>query len=235
MQNRLLAALAKPELERLQSNLELIHLSVGETIYESGIRQEFVYFPTTAVITLLYMMEDGESAEIASIGNEGVVGISLFMGGHTASNSAIVQRAGYAFRLRGHFLKTEFDRAGALLRLLLRYIQALITQMTQIAICNRHHHVDQQLSRLLLQNIDRSTSNTLVMTQQMIANSLGLRRERITEAASKMQRQKLIQYSRGNIDILDRTLLEKNVCECYWVIRQEFEHIMNLKPDHQTA
>ncbi|MFZ6690824.1 Crp/Fnr family transcriptional regulator [Undibacterium sp. SXout20W] len=232
MQNRLLATLEKAELDRLLPNLELVNLVIGETIYESGLRQEFVYFPTTAVITMLYLMEDGELAEIASIGNEGVVGISLFMGGHTAPNCALVQRAGYAFRLRGRFLKAEFDRAGALLRLLLRYTQALITQMSQIAICNRHHTVEQQLCRWLLQNIDRSKSNSLLMTQQMIANSLGLRRERITEVASKLQRHHLIRYSRGSITILDRAGLEKSVCECYWVIRQEFDHMLNLKQDH---
>lgn len=232
MQNRLLATLEIAELDRLLPNLELVNLVMGETIYESGLRQEFVYFPTTAVITMLYLMEDGELAEIASIGNEGVVGISLFMGGHTAPNCALVQRAGYAFRLRGRFLKAEFDRSGGLLRLLLRYTQALITQMAQIAICNRHHTVEQQLCRWLLQNIDRSKSNSLLMTQQMIANSLGLRRERITEVASKLQRHHLIRYSRGSIDILDRSGLEKSVCECYWVIRQEFDHMLNIKQDH---
>ncbi|MFZ6849394.1 Crp/Fnr family transcriptional regulator [Undibacterium sp. RuRC25W] len=228
--NRLLDALSTIEFDRLLPNLELIRLNVSDSIYESGIKQEFVYFPTTAVITLLYMMEDGELAEVAAIGNEGIVGISVFMGGHPTQNCAVVQRAGYAYRLRGRFLKAEFDRAGMVLRLLLRYTQALITQMSQTAICHQHHSVEQQLCRWLLQNVDRSTSFSLPMTQQMIANSLGLRRERITQAASQLQQHHMIKYSRGHIDISDRAGLEKKVCECYWVIRQEFDQIIPQAP-----
>ncbi|MBC3863352.1 Crp/Fnr family transcriptional regulator [Undibacterium jejuense] len=235
MQNRLLASLVLVEFERLKPNLEVVNLAVGDIIYESGARQEFVYFPTTAVISLLYMMEDGELAEIASIGSEGIVGISWFLGGHSAINSATVQRAGDAYRLRGRYLKEEFDRAGSFLRLLLRYTQALITQMTQIALCHRYHNVEQQLCRWLLQNMDRSSSNSMKMTQQLIANSLGFRRERITEVASKLQDQHIIRYSRGSIVILDRAGLEKKVCECYWVIRQEFDHMLHQPQEHQNA
>ena len=211
--------------------MELISLSTGDIIYESGIRQQFVYFPTTAVIALLYILEDGSSAEIAAIGNEGVVGISLFMGGDTTPNWAMVQRTGYAYRLKGHFLKIEFERAGPVLRLLLRYTQALIAQMTQIAICNRHHSIEQQLCRWLLQNLDRVSSNSLLMTQQLIANTLGVRRERITEAASELQRAGIIRYSRGAIEVLDRSGLDNKVCECYGVIKNEFNHLSNFIPE----
>jgi len=235
MQNHLLGSLVLAEFERLRPYMEAVNLEVGDIIYESGARQEFVYFPTTAVIGLLYMMEDGELAEIASIGNEGIVGISWFLGGHSAVNSAVVQRAGGTYRLRGRYLKEEFDRVGSLFRLLLRYTQALITQMTQIAICHRYHSVEQQLCRWLLQNIDRSSSDKMSMTQQLIANSLGLRRERITEVASKLQEQSLIRYSRGSLTILDRTGLERKVCECYWVIRQEFDHMQHTTHGQQVT
>ncbi|MFZ6773864.1 Crp/Fnr family transcriptional regulator [Undibacterium sp. SXout7W] len=234
MQNYLLDALATPELNRLLPDLELITVSAGDIIYEAGVLQKFVYFPTTSVITLLYMMEDGTSAEIAAIGNEGIVGISLFMGGATTPNFAIVQRGGYAYRLKGRLLKMEFDRAGPVLRLLLRYTQALITQMTQIAICNRHHSVEQQLCRWLLQNFDRESSNSLVMTQQLIANTLGIRRERITEAASALQKAGLISYSRGSIEITDRSGLEKKVCECYQLIKNEFDQLKKVFPNNST-
>lgn len=195
-------------------------------MYESGVRLDHVYFPTTAIISLLYVMEDGASAEIAIVGNEGLVGIALFMGGETTPSRAVVQSAGHAYRLDARILKEEFYRAGPVQRLLLRYTQALITQMAQTAVCNRHHSIDQQLCRWLLLSIDRLPSNELKMTQELIANMLGVRRSGVTEAALKLQDSGLIRYSRGHIEVLDRRGLEARVCECYNVVRREFERLL---------
>lgn len=230
MQNHLLAALPAAEFDRLSDQLELVSLHQGEALYESGVRLQHVYFPITCIVSLLYVLESGESAEIAIVGNEGIVGISLFMGGDTTPDRAMVQSAGYAYRLRGNLLKEEFDRAGPVLRLLLRYTQVLIIQMTQTAVCNRHHSIEQQLCRWLLLSVDRLSSESVIMTQQMIANMLGVRRERVTEAAGNLQRAGLIQYSRGAIEILDRPGLEDAVCECYSVIKQEFDRLLTDIP-----
>ncbi|MFZ6843109.1 Crp/Fnr family transcriptional regulator [Undibacterium sp. RuTC16W] len=226
MQNHLLAALPEADFGRISKDLELVHLTHNVSLYESGMRLQHVYFPTTCIVSLMYVLEDGASAEIAVVGNEGIVGVSMFMGGETTPNRAVVQSEGYAYRLRGQLLRDEFDRAGTVLRILLRYTQALITQMTQTAVCNRHHTVEQQLCRWLLLSLDRRSSNSVVMTQQMIANLLGVRRERVTEAAGNLQRAGLISYSRGAIEVLNRPALEKIVCECYGVIKQEFDRLL---------
>jgi CRP-like cAMP-binding protein len=225
-QNHLLAALPESERERLFPHLELVPLPLGEALYESGGRLNHVFFPTTAIVSLLYVMEDGASAEIAVVGNEGMVGIALFMGGETVPNRAVVQSAGHAYRLKGQLLKQEFNGSGALQHLLLRYTLALLTQMAQTAVCNRHHSVDQQLCRWLLLSLDRLPSNQLRMTQELIANMLGVRREGVTEAAGKLQRAGLIDYSRGHITVLDRPGLEARVCECYEVVRKEFRRLL---------
>jgi CRP-like cAMP-binding protein len=225
-QNHLLAALPESERERLFPHLELVPLPLGEALYESGGRLDHVFFPTTAIVSLLYVMEDGASAEIAVVGNEGMVGIALFMGGETMPNRAVVQSAGHAYRLKGQLLKQEFNGSGALQHLLLRYTLALLTQMAQTAVCNRHHSVDQQLCRWLLLSLDRLPSNQLRMTQELIANMLGVRREGVTEAAGKLQRAGLIDYSRGHITVLDRPGLEARVCECYEVVRKEFRRLL---------
>jgi len=201
-------------------------LPLGWAVYEAGDTQGYVYFPTTSIVSLLYVMEDGASAEIAVVGNEGVVGIALFMGGETTPSRAVVQSAGYAYRLRANVLKTEFGRGGNLQHLLLRYTQALITQMAQTAVCNRHHSVEQQLCRWLLLSLDRLPSNELTMTQELIANMLGVRREGVTEAAGKLQAEGLIQYSRGKITVLDRLHLEARVCECYAVVKREYDRLL---------
>src|SRR5207249_5269123 len=214
-QNHLLAALPPSDYERLASHLELIPMRLGDVLYEPGVRLRHVYFPTTSIVSLLYVMENGTSAEIAIVGNEGILGISLFMGGETTPSRAVVQSAGHAFRLRAQLLKDEFSRFGPMLRLLLRYTQALITQMSQTAVCNRHHSVDQQLCRWLLLSLDRLASNELAMTQELIANMLGVRREGVTEAAGKLQDAGLIRYNRGRITVLDRPRLEARSCECY--------------------
>ena len=227
-QNRLLAGLPKPECDRLSPHLELVPLPLGKALYESGDKLEHVFFPTTAIVSLLYELENGSSAEIAVIGFEGIVGIALFMGGDTMPNRAVVQSAGYAYRLPGQLLKREFDRAGELQHMLLRYTLAMLTQMAQTAVCNRHHTVDQQLCRWLLLSLDRLPANELSMTQELIANMLGVRREGVTEAAGKLQNAGLIRYSRGRITVLDRPGLEKRVCECYEVVRREF---LRLFPD----
>src|SRR5271157_2300087 len=225
-QNYLLAALPKLEFERLLSHLELVPLPLGEALYESGDKLNHVYFPTTAIVSLLYEFENGSSAEIAVVGYEGIVGIALFMGGDTMPNRAVVQSAGTAYRLRGQLLKEEFNRAGALQHLLLRYTLAMLTQMAQTAVCNRHHSVDRQLCRWLLLSLDRLPANELSMTQELIAKMLGVRREGVTEAAGKLQNSGLIHYSRGRITVLDRQGLEKRVCECYEVVRQEFRRLL---------
>ena len=225
-QNHTLAALPKAEFERLSPHLELVSLPLGDVLCESGRQLNHVYFPTNSILSLLYVLEDGASAEIAVVGNEGILGISLFMGGDTTPSRAVVQSAGFGFRLKAHIIKTEFNRAGPVLRVLLRYTQALITQMTQTAVCNRHHTIEQQLCRRLLLSLDRLSSNSLTMTQDLIANMLGVRREGVTEAAGKLQRAGLIRYSRGHIDVLDRTGLERRVCECYAVVKLEFDRLL---------
>ncbi len=201
-------------------------MKLGEAIYESGGRLQHVYFPTTSIVSLLYVMEDGASAEIAIVGNEGVLGIALFMGGETTPSRAVVQSAGYGYRLRAQLLKDEFNRAGPLMHLLLRYTQALITQMAQTAVCNRHHSVEQQLCRWLLLSLDRLSSHELTMTQELIANMLGVRREGVTEAAGKLQVAGLIKYSRGQITVLDRPRLESRACECYEVVKKEVDRLL---------
>ncbi|MEO8508325.1 MAG: Crp/Fnr family transcriptional regulator [Betaproteobacteria bacterium] len=224
--NRLLAMLPAAEFERLAPHLERVPMPLGEVLYEPGGQLQHAYFPTTAIVSLHYVTESGASAEIAGVGHEGVVGISLFMGGDTTPSSAVVQTAGIAYRLDRRVLKDEFSRAGPLLRLLLRYTQALITQMTQTAVCNRHHSVEQQLCRWLLMTLDRIPSGQLVMTQELVARMLGVRREGITEAAGRLQQAGLISYRRGHISVLDRAGLEESVCECYAVVRTEFERLL---------
>ena len=223
------------EFERLLPQLELVPMPLGEVLYESGGKLNHVYFPTTSIVSLLYVLENGASAEIAIVGNEGILGISLFMGGETTPSRAVVQSAGYGYRLKAQLLKNEFNRGGPVLHLLLRYTQALITQMTQTAVCNRHHSVEQQLCRWLLLSLDRLPSDTLSMTQELIANMLGVRREGVTEAAGKLQRAGLIKYSRGRIDVLDRAGLELAVCECYAVVKHEFDRLLSDIPrgDHK--
>jgi CRP-like cAMP-binding protein len=225
-QNHLLAALSAEEYERLVPNLELVPMPLGHVLYESGSELRSVYFPTTAIVSLLYVMLDGASAEIAVVGNEGLIGVALFMGGETMPNRAVVQSAGHAYRLNGQLLKEEFNRSDGLQHLLLRYTQALLTQMAQTAVCNRHHTLDQQLCRWLLLSLDRLPSDELVMTQELIANMLGVRREGVTEAAGNLQKSGLIKYSRGHITVLDRVGLEERVCECYAVVRREFERLL---------
>jgi CRP-like cAMP-binding protein len=229
-QNYLLGAMPAAEFERLSPDLELVEMPLGEVLYESGARLDHVYFPTTCIVSLLYVLENGASAEIAVVGNEGILGISLFMGGETTPSRAVVQSAGFGYRLKAPLLKQEFNRAGPVLRLLLRYTQALITQMTQTAVCNRHHSVEQQLCRWLLLSIDRLSSSSLNMTQELIANMLGVRREGVTEAAGNLQRAGLIRYNRGHIDVIDRPGLEKAVCECYAVVKAEFDRLLSDIP-----
>jgi CRP-like cAMP-binding protein len=225
-QNRLLAALPDPEYARLEPHLELVPMPLGEVLYESGGRLQHVYFPTNSIVSLLYVLENGASAEIALVGNEGILGISLFMGGETTPSRAVVQSAGFGYRLNAKRLKSEFNRAGPTLQLLLRYTQALITQMAQTAVCNRHHTIEQQLCRWLLLSLDRLASDELTMTQELIANMLGVRREGVTEAAGKLQRLGLIRYVRGRIEVLDRPGLEKAVCECYRVVKTEVDRLL---------
>lgn len=225
--NYLLGALTEKERERVFPDLELVEMSLGDTLYSPDQLIKHVYFPTTAIVSLLHVMESGASAEIAVVGKEGIVGISLFMGGETTSSWAVVQSAGHAYRLTGQRLKNEFFRAETLQRLLLRYTQALMTQMAQTAVCNRHHSVDQQLCRWLLLSLDRLPSNELTMTQELIANMLGVRREGVTEAAGQLQREGLIRYVRGKITVLDRSGLEKRACECYRVVKVETDRLMN--------
>jgi CRP-like cAMP-binding protein len=229
-QNHLLAALPAADFERLSAHLELVPMPLGEALYESGGHLQHVYFPTTAIVSLLYVMEDGASAEIAIVGNEGILGVSLFMGGETTPSRAVVQSAGHGYRLRASLLQQEFNRAGPVLRLLLRYTQALITQMSQTAVCNRHHSVEQQLCRWLLLSLDRLSGNELVMTQELIANMLGVRREGVTAAAGNLQRAGLISYARGRITVLDRPRLEQEVCECYAVVKKEFDRLLSDIP-----
>jgi CRP-like cAMP-binding protein len=224
--NQLLAALPGDELTRWQQQLELVDLPLGLVLYESGSQLSHVYFPSTAIVSLLYVTEHGESAEIAVVGNEGVVGISLFMGGETTPNRAVVQSAGLGWRLKAQAIKFEFNRSVPVMHLLLRYTQALITQMAQTAVCNRHHSVDQQLCRWLLMSLDRHLGNELTVTQELIANMLGVRREGVTEAALKLQRAGLISYARGHVKVLDRPGLERRTCECYAVVRMEYARLL---------
>jgi CRP-like cAMP-binding protein len=225
-QNRLLAALPDAEWAHWLPQLEAVDLPLGKVLYESGSKLTHVYFPTTAIVSLLYVMEDGASAEIAVVGHEGIVGISLFMGGETTPSRAVVQSAGHGFRLNASLMMQEFNRAGPVLHLLLRYTQALITQMSQTAVCNRHHSLDQQLCRWLLLSLDRLHSDELVMTQELIANMLGVRREGVTEAAGHLQNAGLIQYRRGHITVLDRDRLEQRACECYAVVKKEYDRLL---------
>ncbi|HMH18351.1 MAG TPA: Crp/Fnr family transcriptional regulator [Burkholderiales bacterium] len=225
-QNHLLAALPAADYQRLLPDLELVPLPLGMAVYESGGRLDYVYFPTDCIVSLLYVMKDGASAEIAVVGHEGLVGIALFMGGESTPSRAVVQSAGYAYRLSSKILKREFEQSHPLQHLLLRYTQALITQMAQTAVCNRHHSVEQQLARWLLLSLDRLFSNELNMTQELIANMLGVRREGVTEAAGKLQTAGLIHYSRGHIKVLDRPKLEERVCECYAVVKRESDRLL---------
>ena len=224
--NYILRSLPAEVRERLFAHLELIRLPLGTVLYESGARMRHIYFPTDAIVSLLYVLENGASAEIAVVGNDGAVGVSLFMGGETTTSRAVVQSAGTAYRLTGVRLKREFYRHGDLMVLLLKYTQSLITQMAQTAVCNRHHSVDQQLCRWLLLSLDRLESNELVMTHELIANMLGVRREGVTAAAGKLQERGVLRYARGHIVVLNRPQLEKLCCECYRVVKDENERLL---------
>jgi CRP-like cAMP-binding protein len=224
--NHLLASLPEVDYQRLLPHLESVALPLGWSVYESGSRMEHVYFPTDGIVSLLYVMENGQSAEIAVTGPEGLVGIALFMGGESTTSRAIVQSKGHAWRLPARFLRSEFERGGDLQHVLLRFTQALITQMSQTAVCNRHHTVEQQLCRWLLLSLDRLATNELEMTQELIANMLGVRREGVTEAAGHLQDAGLIHYRRGHIKVLDRPKLEKRVCECYAVVKRESDRLL---------
>ena len=226
-QNHLLAALPEAEFERLVAHLELVPMRLGEMVYEPGQRLQYAYFPTTAIVSLHYVMESGASAETAGVGNEGMVGISLFMGGNSTPSSAVVQTAGHAYRLEGRLLQSEFGRGGLMQRLLLRYTQALFTQMTQTAACNRHHSVEQQLCRWLLLTLDRVTSRELVMTQELVASILGVRREGITQAAGRLQLDGIVSYRRGHISVLERSGLEARACECYAAVKTELHRLLS--------
>lgn len=233
-QNRLLAALPAADLARISPFLEAAPMALGQVLYEPDVPMRHVYFPTTAIVSLLYVMEDGASAEIAVVGHEGIVGVSLFMGGESTPSRAVVQSAGEAWRLKGQELKAEFERGSEMQHLLLRYTQALLTQMAQTAVCNRHHSLDQQLCRWLLLSLDRLPADELVMTQELIANMLGVRREGVTEAAGKLQRAGLIEYRRGHITVLDRPGLEARTCECYAVVKKEYDRLLPQHLCHDT-
>lgn len=222
----MLAALPIAELSRWLPNLEPVEMPLGRVLYESGDRLAHVFFPTTSIVSLLYVMEDGASAEIAVVGYEGIVGISLFMGGQSTPSRAVVQSAGYGFRLEANLMMQEFNRGGPVMHLLLRYTQALITQMSQTAVCNRHHSLDKQLCRWLLLSLDRLHSSKLMMTQELIANMLGVRREGVTEAAGRLQKAGIIHYQRGHITVLDREGLERRSCECYGVVKSEYDRLL---------
>ncbi len=226
LQNHLLAAIPAAVTDRLFSHLHLVPMPLGKVLYESGDVLQHVYFPTDCIVSLLYVMESGASAEIAVVGNEGLVGVSLFMGGESTPSRAIVQSAGSAYRLSSQRLKDEFNRHGEMLLLMLRYTQALITQMAQTAACNRHHSIDQQLCRWLLLSLDRLSGDRLAMTQELIANMLGVRREGVTDAAGKLQKLGVIKYSRGAITVIDRPQLEALCCECYAVVKRESDRLM---------
>lgn len=234
LQNFLLAALPPAIQQRLFPRLELVPLPLGKVLYESGDTMRYVYFPTDSIVSLLYVMESGASAEISVVGNEGIVGVSLFMGGESTPSRAVVQSAGSAYRMAGQQLKDEFNLHSELMLLLLRYTQSLITQMAQTAVCNRHHSIDQQLCRWLLLSLDRLADNELTMTQELIANMLGVRREGVTEAAGKLQKLGVIDYCRGHITVLDRLKLESLCCECYAVVKQETDRLLPYHMNHQT-
>lgn len=234
-ENQILRALPPESRERLFPHLTLVPLPLGKVLYESGGPLRYMYFPIDAIVSLLYVLDSGASAEIAIVGNEGVLGVALFMGGETTTNRAIVQSSGVAYRLSGSRLKREFARHTSLLHILLRYTQALITQMAQTAVCNRHHSVDQQLCRWLLLSLDRLNSNKLTMTQELIANMLGVRREGVTEAAGKLQKLGAIRYSRGTITVLDRRQLESSCCECYAVVKHETDRLLPAQTTSSTA
>jgi CRP-like cAMP-binding protein len=233
-QNHLLAALLDVDYERLAPHLELVPMLLGDVLYESGGKLQYVYFPTNSIISLHYLLENGGSSEIAGVGNEGVIGIALFMGGDTTPSRAVVQTGGFAYRLKAPILLDEFNRGGPVLKLLLRYTQALITQMSQTAVCNRHHSVEQQLCRWLLLTADRIPNRELTITQELIANMLGVRREGVTEAAGKLQQSGMISYRRGHITVLNREGLERHVCECYSVVKKEFARLLNDVRHRQT-
>src|SRR5471032_3002140 len=226
-QNHLLAALLDTDFDRLAPHLEPVMMRLGDVLYEPGGKLNHVYFPTSAIVSLHYVLENGSSSEIAGVGNEGILGISLFMGGNTTPSRAVVQTAGHGYRLKANILLEEFNRAGPVMRLLLRYTQALITQMSQTAICNRHHSVEQQLCRWLLLTMDRLPNRELTMTQELIANMLGVRREGVTEAAGRLQARGFISYRRGHITVQDRAGLEGHVCECYGVVKKEFDRLLS--------
>ncbi len=226
-QNHLLAALLDAEFDRLSPHLELVSMPLGDVLYESGGKLSYAFFPTSSIISLHYLLENGGSSEIAGVGNEGVLGVSLFMGGNTTPSRAIVQTGGHGYRLPAHVLMEEFNRGGPVMRLLLRYTQALLTQMAQTAVCNRHHTVEQQLCRWLLLTLDRLPRTDLTMTQELIANMLGVRREGVTEAAGRLQGYGYISYRRGHISVLDRAGLERDVCECYAVVKKEFARLLS--------
>lgn len=236
-QNNILDALPQTERERIYPHLKPVTLPLGKVLYESGDLLRHIYFPIDCIVSLLYVLENGASAEICVVGNDGVIGVALFMGGETTTSRAIVQSAGVAYRLTGRRLKQEFERQGETMHILLRYTQALITQMAQTAVCNRHHTVDQQLARWLLLSLDRLPANKLAMTQELIANMLGVRREGVTDAAGKLQRLGVITYSRGLITVLDRPRLEKLSCECYSVVKKETDRLTRARsmviPGHQ--
>jgi CRP-like cAMP-binding protein len=228
-ENRLLASLSVTDRAPWMPQLEAADMPLGKVLYESGSKLTHVYFPTTSIVSLLYVMENGASAEIAVVGNDGIVGVSLFMGGESTPSRAVVQSGGAGFRLQASILMQEFNRAGPVLHLLLRYTQALITQMSQTAVCNRHHSLDQQLCRWLLLSLDRLQSNKLIMTQELIANMLGVRREGVTEAAGRLHRAGIIDYRRGRITVLDRAQLEQRTCECYAVVKKEYDRLLPTK------
>ncbi|MDP5215494.1 Crp/Fnr family transcriptional regulator [Pseudoalteromonas tunicata] len=232
--NHLLAALPQEVQTRIFPFVELVELPLGKVIYEPGYKMAYVYFPVDSIVSLLYVMKSGASAEISVVGNEGLIGVALFMGGKSTSSRAIVQSAGYAYRLKAHRLTEEFDRHGQLLDLMLRYTQSLITQMAQTAVCNRHHTIDQQLCRWLLLSLDRLPDNHLTMTQELIANMLGVRREGVTEAAGKLQKLGVIDYHRGHITVLDRPKLEKLSCECYAVVKKENDRLLPYMHSKKT-
>ena len=230
LDNALLAALPDAELARWQSDLEPVELPLGAVLYEAGNRLTHVYFPTTAIVSLICVMDNGATTEIAIVGNDGIVGVSLFMGGESTTSRAVVQSAGLGYRLKAGQMMEEFNRTGPAMNLLLRYTQALITQMAQTAVCNRHHSLDQQLCRWLLLSLDRLRSNELVVTQELIANLLGVRREGVTEAAGRLHAAGLITYRRGHITVLDRAQLEGRSCECYAVVKREYDRLLPGKP-----
>jgi CRP-like cAMP-binding protein len=234
-QNHLLAALLDAEFDRLAPYLELVPMLLGDVLYESGGKLQHVYFPTTSIVSLHYLLENGGSSEIAGVGNEGVLGVSIFMGGNTTPSRAVVQTGGHGYRLKAQILMDEFNQAGPVMRLLLRYTQALITHMSQTAVCNRHHSVEQQLCRWLLLTLDRLPTNELTMTQELIANMLGVRREGVTEAAGRLQQNGLIQYRRGHITVVNRAGLERNVCECYAVVKKEFDRLLSDVRQRQSG